>query len=42
MFFFWFGVVILVIILMAYMVHLAGSGVLHLRLGRFDLNCGFT
>ena len=41
-FFFWLVVVILVIILLAYIVHWAGGGVLHLRLGHFDLNVGFT
>ena len=41
-FFFWLAVVILVIILLAYIVHWAGGGVLHLRLGHFDLNVGFT
>ena len=42
MFFFWLVVVILVIILLAYIVHWAGGGVLHLRLGHFNLNVGFT
>ena len=41
-FFFWLVVVILVIILLAYIVHWAGGGLLHLRLGHFDLNVGFT
>ncbi|HYX57808.1 MAG TPA: hypothetical protein VE888_02240 [Streptosporangiaceae bacterium] len=41
-FFFWLVVVILVIILLAYIVHWAGGGVLHLRLGHFELNVGFT
>ena len=41
-FFFWLVVVILVIILLAYIVHWAGGGVLHERLGHFDLNVGFT
>ena len=41
-FFFWLVVVFLVIILLAYIVHWAGGGVLHLRLGHFDLNVGFT
>ena len=41
-FFFWLVVVILVIILLAFIVHWAGGGVLHLRLGHFDLNVGFT
>ena len=41
-FFFWLVVVILVIILLAFIVHWAGGGVLHLRLGHFDMNVGFT
>jgi hypothetical protein len=41
-FFFWLVVVILVIILLAYIVHWAGGGVLHLRLGHFDMDVGFT
>jgi hypothetical protein len=41
-FFGWLVVVILVIILLAYIVHWAGGGVLHLRLGHFDMNVGFT
>jgi hypothetical protein len=35
-------VVILVIILLAFIVHWAGGGVMHLRLGHFVLNVGFT
>jgi hypothetical protein len=42
MFFFWVVVVILAIILLAFIVHWAGGGVLHLRLGHFDLDVGFT
>jgi hypothetical protein len=41
-FFFWVVVVILAIVLLAFIVHWAGGGVLHLRLGHFDLNVGFT
>jgi len=41
-FFFWLVVIILIIILLASIVHWAGGGVLHLRLGHFDLNVGFT
>jgi hypothetical protein len=41
-FFFWLVAVILVIILLAYIVHWAGGGVLNLRLGHFILNVGFT
>ena len=36
------AVVILAIILLAYIVHRAGGGVLNLRLGHFVLNVGFT
>ena len=41
-FFFWLVVVILGIILLAYIVHQAGGGVLNLKLGHFVLNVGFT
>ena len=41
-FFFWVVVAILAIILLAYIVHWAGGGVLNLRLGHFVLNVGFT
>ena len=41
-FFFWVVVVILAIILLAFIVHWAGGGVLHLRLGHYDLDVGFT
>ena len=41
-FFFWVDIVILAIILLAFIVHWAGGGVLNLRLGHFDLNVGFT
>jgi hypothetical protein len=41
-FFFWLVVVILAIILLAWVVHLAGGGLLDLRLGHFVLNIGFT
>ena len=41
-FFFWVGVVILAIILLAFIVHWAGGGALDLRLGHFVLNIGFT
>jgi hypothetical protein len=41
-FFFWLVVTILVIILLAFIVHWAGGGVLNLRLGHFELNVGFT
>ena len=40
--FFWLVVCILAIILLAYIVHWAGGGVLDLRLGHFILNVGFT
>ena len=42
MFLFWLVVAILAIILLAYVVHWAGGGVLDLRLGHFTLNVGFT
>jgi hypothetical protein len=42
MFFFWVVVAILAIILLAFIVHWAGGGVLNLRLGHFILNVGFT
>jgi hypothetical protein len=41
-FFFWLVVAIIVIILLARVVHWAGGGVMHLRLGHFNLNVGFT
>jgi len=41
-FFIWVVVVILAIILLAFIVHWAGGGVLNLRLGHFALNVGFT
>jgi len=41
-FFFWVAVVILAVILLAFIVHWAGGGVLNLRLGHFGLNVGFT
>ena len=41
-FFLWVVVVILAIIVLAFLVHWAGGGVLNLRLGHFFLNVGFT
>ena len=41
-FFFWVVVVVLAIIFLAFIVHWAGDAVLHLRLGHFVLNVGFT
>jgi hypothetical protein len=41
-FFFWLVVAILAIILLAFIVHWAGGGVLNLKLGHFILNIGFT
>jgi hypothetical protein len=41
-FFFWMVVAILAIILLAFIVHWAGGGVLNLRLGDFVLKVGFT
>jgi len=42
MFFFWLVLCILAIILLAFIVHWAGGGVLNLRLGHFILNVGFS
>jgi hypothetical protein len=42
LFFFWLVLIILAIILMAWIVHLAGGGLLDLRLGHFRLDVGFT
>jgi hypothetical protein len=41
-FFIWVVLVILAIILLAFIVHWAGGGLLSLRLGHFILNVGFT
>ena len=41
-FFIWVVVVIMAIILLAYIVHWAGGGVLNLRIGHFVLNVGFS
>jgi len=41
-FFFWLVVCIVAIILLARLVHWAGGGVGHLRLGHFTLNVGFN
>jgi hypothetical protein len=42
MLFFWVVVAILAIILLAFIVHWAGGGILNLRLGHFVLRVGFT
>jgi hypothetical protein len=42
MFFFWLVLCILAIILLAFIVHWAGGGLLNLRLGHFILNVGFN
>jgi hypothetical protein len=42
LFFVWLVLIVLVIILMAWLVHLAGGGLLNLRLGHFRLDVGFT
>jgi hypothetical protein len=42
LFFIWLVLIILAIILLAFLVHLAGGGVLNLRLGHFILKLGFT
>ena len=41
-FFLWLVAIILAIILLAFIVHWAGGGLLDLRLGHFVLNVGFT
>jgi hypothetical protein len=41
-FFAWVVLVVLVIILLAWIVHWAGGGLLDLRLGHFRLDVGFT
>ena len=41
-FFLWMVVAILAIILLAFIVHWAGGGLLDLRLGHFVLKVGFT
>jgi hypothetical protein len=41
-FFFWVVIVILAIILLAFIVHWAGGGQLHLRVGHFILDVGFN
>jgi hypothetical protein len=38
----WVVIAILAIILLAFIVHWAGGGVLNMRLGHFVLNVGFT
>ena len=38
----WVVIVILAIILLAFIVHWAGGGILHLRLGHFSLEVGFS
>ena len=38
----WVVIAILAIILLAFIVHWAGGGVLNLRLGHFVMNIGFT
>ena len=42
LFFIWLVATVLVIILLAYIVHWAGGGLLDLRLGHFELNVGVT
>jgi hypothetical protein len=41
-FFAWLVLIILVIILLAWIVSLAGGGIMNLRLGHFILNVGFS
>jgi hypothetical protein len=42
MLFVWLVVIVLGIILLAWIVHLVGGGLLDLRLGHFKLDIGFT
>jgi len=42
LFFAWLVLVVLAIILLAWIVHLAGGGLLDFRLGHFRLDVGFT
>jgi len=42
LFFFWLVVVILAIVVLGFIVHWAGGGLLNLRLGHFVLIVGFT
>ena len=42
LFFIWLVAVVLAIILLAFIVHWAGGGLLDLRLGHFVLNVGVT
>jgi len=42
MFFAWLVLIVLALILLAWIVHWAGGGLLDLRLGHFKLDVGFT
>jgi hypothetical protein len=42
LFFAWLVLIILAIILLAWIVHWAGGGIVHIRLGHFILHVGFT
>lgn len=42
LFFVWLVLIVLAIILMAWLVHLAGGGLLNVKLGHFRLDVGFT
>jgi hypothetical protein len=42
LFFAWLVLIVLALILLAWIVHLAGGGMLDLRLGHFRLDVGFT
>jgi hypothetical protein len=42
LFFAWLLLIILAIILLAWIVHWAGGGIAHIRIGHFILNIGFT
>lgn len=41
-FFAWLVLIVLAVILLAWIVHWAGGGIAHIRLGHFILNVGFT
>jgi hypothetical protein len=42
LFFAWLALIILAIILLAWIVHWAGGGIAHIKLGHFILDVGFT
>ena len=42
LFFAWLVLIVLALVLLAWIVHLAGGGMLDLKLGHFRLDAGFT